>query len=300
MSTLDFKNARLPELVSLAHSFTQDDQERELRELMIELFKETLAEGVFDINVSGAKHLGSFDLVRRSVNADGLVLLQGDSEESATRYLYRAWNSRNVQGRGLHFLRTYLQLLFPNLCTVEQMWQKKDQPYPLGLVTSADSLTTPIDPDKMFLTSRVEIALDLSTTTRSIRTLTNIIRSIIPARMVPNFRFRIAIDITMTYGDIEWAFCMDKRSDAFFPWCGLFITERPSRKWRLGLEGDPDAPRLRSCRIQSTSMLDKSVDIDYPEVPRLGQPGLKLDGLWKLPAFKPFSMDVSINGTEIT
>ena len=297
--SLDFKNAQLPKLAPLANSFVQGKSEEELRNLMLDVFDKTLAEDVFDVNVSGSKHLGSFDLVRRAVNADGLVLRQGDTEESATRYLYRAWNSRNVQGRGLHFLRTYLQLLFPNLCTVEQMWQQKDKPYPTALVTSGDSMVTPIDPEKMFLTSRVEIALDLSVTTRNIRTLTNIIRSITPARLVPQFRFRLAFDIELSYG-IEWAFHMDKQSQMRLPWCGLYVTERPDAIWYLGKNEDPqNAPRLRQCRIQSEGLLQKAVDVDYPEVPRLGQPGLKLDGLWKLPSFKPFSMDVSINGQEL-
>ena len=107
--SLDFSNAQLPRLLPLEASFSENDVEADLKQMFLDIFGSTLAADVFDVNVLGAAHLGSFDLVRKAVNTDGLVLLQGDREEAATRYLYRAWKSGDVQGRGLHFLRTYLQ-----------------------------------------------------------------------------------------------------------------------------------------------------------------------------------------------
>ena len=109
--SLDFSNAQLPRLLPLENSYTENEVEADLKRLFLDLFDSTLAADVFDVNVLGAAHLGSFDMVRKAVNADGLVLMQGDREEAATRYLYRAWKSGDVQGRGLHFLRTYLQML---------------------------------------------------------------------------------------------------------------------------------------------------------------------------------------------
>ena len=89
--SLDFSNAQLPRLLPLEASFSENDVEADLKHMFLDIFGSTLAADVFDVNVLGAAHLGSFDLVRKAVNTDGLVLLQGDREEAATRYLYRAW-----------------------------------------------------------------------------------------------------------------------------------------------------------------------------------------------------------------
>ena len=124
MADYDFpKTAEPPHLASLAQSYAVDQREAELRDLFIKVFRSTLSTRAFDVILSGCAHLGSFDFVRKTVNADGLTILQGDREEAATRYLYRAWQARDTNGRGMHFLRTYLQLLFPNTCQVAQLWQ---------------------------------------------------------------------------------------------------------------------------------------------------------------------------------
>ena len=74
------------------------------------------------------------------------------------RYLYRAWRARNPK-RGLHFLRTYLQLLWPDGNSCEQLWQPKHLPYPSGLMPR--SLIRDDDPHERFiLTSRVSVEID--------------------------------------------------------------------------------------------------------------------------------------------
>ena len=180
---MDFQNAQLPQLTPLQNSFAVDYIEDDLRNLFIDLFESLLATQVFDINVLGSAHIGTLDLVRKMVNADGLVLLEGDREEAATRYLYRAWKSRNGQGRGFHFLRTYLQLLFPNAATVEQMAQSKTSPYPTSLkpLLSTDS-------SSHFSTSRVRVTIDARVTSwENVEKMNPILRSIIPARFLLYF-----------------------------------------------------------------------------------------------------------------
>ncbi len=194
MANFDFKNAQLPQLLPLKNSFTQNEVEAEVKQLTLDLFAASLAEDVFDVNVLGAAHLGSFELVRRSINSDGLVLLQGDREEDATRYLFRAWKSRNNQGRGLHFLRTYLQLLFPNICNVYQCWQDKKVQYPTSL---HENIPQGRDKNDFFLTSRVEISLTLDVQIQSLKGLRDIIRSVVPARIVPGFRFIIIFELAV-------------------------------------------------------------------------------------------------------
>ena len=248
----DFKNAVPPELKPLAKSYTADDAEKELKQLFLDLFQQKLAETAYDVNVTGAAHLGSLEAVRKSVNWDGLALLSGqeENEEPAMRYLYRAWQSRDVQGRGMHFLRTYLQLILPNLCKVEQMWQDKDKPYPHGLHSRLDEDVV-IDPETMYLTSRLQIALDLTVSTRSITKLTNIFRSILPARLIPQFLFWIIFDVELHYG-VSTQLLMQKLSEAKFMWCGRYVTTNPRRKWRLGKNDAKYPPTLRRCYVTMT------------------------------------------------
>lgn len=186
----DFPNAQLPALKPLAKSIGQDnfDIENDLRNLAISLFSDLMAETVFNANALGMAHLGSLNLVRKAVNADGLVLLAGDREEAATRYLYRAWKSRNCQGRGLHFLRTYLQLLFPNSWQVFQLAQAKAYPYPTKLIPKESANAD------YYLTSRIRVSLDYNQVTpESVIAMKPVLRSVIPARLVLNFALLVEI-----------------------------------------------------------------------------------------------------------
>lgn len=179
---MDFTNAQYPQLTPLKNSFAADAIEDDLRNLFIDLFGTMLSEQSFDANVLGAGHLGSIDLVRKLTNFDGLALIDSPREEYATRYLYKAWKSRNKQGRGFHFLRTYLQVLFPNGHNVEQMAQAKDGVYPTQLtpVSRSDS--------SMYLTSRVRVSIDSTKSNwENVIKMDPILRSIIPARLVLYF-----------------------------------------------------------------------------------------------------------------
>lgn len=181
---VDFSNAQLPSLRALAASYTENDIEADLQQLVLDLFAANLASSTFDASVLGAAHLGSFDLVRRAVTSDGLVLIPGDRQAPATRYLYRAWRAANVQGRGLHFLRTYLQLLFPGANTVTQMLQDKTLPYPTAL-TPYTGAAIPAD---KYLTSRLEITIDVSASGQSVADVAACVLSVIPARFVVYFK----------------------------------------------------------------------------------------------------------------
>lgn len=185
--SLDFRNALLPQFLPLEASFAENEVEADLKRLFLTLFGDNLAPASFDANVLGAAHLGSLDLVRKAVNTDGLVLLRGDREESATRYLYRAWKSSDAQGRGLHFLRTYLQMLFPNNSDAYQLYQNVSSEYPTELRANGGN--------GWFLTSRVQILVDAQVVPgNQLDFIYKSIVSILPARFVP----RIAV--TKTFG----------------------------------------------------------------------------------------------------
>lgn len=179
---MDFKNAKLPSLKPLKNSFVADGVENDLRNLFIDLFEKMMASTAFDANVIGNGQLGSMDLIRKLVNVDGLALIDGINEETATRYLYKAWKSRRKNGRGFHFLKTYLQLLLRGGFVVDQMAQAKSGTYPneLSPLSRADATKYP--------TSRVRVSIDSSKTNwENIIKMEPILRSIIPARLVLYF-----------------------------------------------------------------------------------------------------------------
>lgn len=207
MSAFDFPSAKPVALAPLQASFAQSDIEAEIKALTLKLWDEKLAQDAFDANVSGMAHLGSFELVRKSVNRDGLVLMQGDREESATRYLYRAWKSRNRNGRGIFFLRTYLQMMWPNACEVEQMWQEKAKAYPKALLTTEEVQEQGKQAD-VYLTSRIDIAISFSAQPHNFRNLLSIIGATVPARFVPVFskvvaKFQAQMTRRAFYREIE-------------------------------------------------------------------------------------------------
>lgn len=274
---LDFANAQLPRLTPLERSFAENDVEAQLKALFLSLFDAMTASRLFDVNVLGAPHLGSFDLVRRAVNADGLVLLQGDREEAATRYLYRAWKSGDSQGRGLHFLRTYLQMLFPNQCEVRQLWQETASAYPLGthgsrpgsfsnmpaldgtrtldgswavgqiIAGSTGGVTVPFDDDEteFWLTSRVIISMSYESDTQSIEKLAKVLGSVLPARMVPVFEFwlRAVADMRLT---LECRAQISRRIETYMGGLAqLVVTDNTQKQFSLGRDESASiAPRL--------------------------------------------------------
>jgi len=219
----DFPESKLPELAPLKESFTVDKSEEELKALFLDVFGQTLAAPLFDLNVTGMAVCGSFDLVRRFINTDGLVLPRGDGEEVNTRHIFRAWNARELQGRGLQFLKTYLQVLFPNQIAVRQQWQVKDRPYPTALFTEDDWLIRPIDPETMFLTSRIQIAIDLTIANKILTTFIPVIRSVVPARFVPTIQYNLTADIGPLTYELLHHLLMEKESEAQYPGMSIDI-----------------------------------------------------------------------------
>ena len=151
--------------------------EAELKDLFIKVYADTMAATADDINVYGAPHLGSFGLVERNIDRDGLSVLR-ETTEARIRYLFRSWRHLNPE-RGLHFLRLYLSALFGDSWTVEQLWQRKDQPYPTALATTAEVG----DSEDYFLTSRVRVDVD---------------SEIVPAKILSSLRSAIAARILLT------------------------------------------------------------------------------------------------------
>lgn len=183
----DFQASVVPQMKALENSYTNNAFEKEIKDLFISLFKEHLGEAAFNAFVLGSPHLGSFDLVRKSINTDGISLLQSNVEETTTRYLYRAWKSGDVQKRGLHILRVYIKLLFGNLAEVTQLQHSIHEPYPTKLIDYRPG--DPLLPDH-YLTSRVYVDIDTSFADDSIKRIASSVQSTLAARFVPEIRFR--------------------------------------------------------------------------------------------------------------
>lgn len=170
-----------PTLLPLQISADANDIEAALKQQFLDLFMENLRAGERELNVSGMPHLGPIDLIERHVKLDGLALIRTD--EPSMKYLYRAWKARNPK-RGMHFLRTYLQLLWPNGWVVNQMWQDKGSPYPTGL--SARSAIAAPDPHSThYMTSRIRVLIDDDRESGfSIPSVVPALRSVVAAKFV--------------------------------------------------------------------------------------------------------------------
>ena len=180
-----FKTSVAPQLIPLKNSHATDDIEAELYQLALDLFKQ-FENQAFDAINAGAGHLCTLDLVRRSMTSDGLAVIKSDIEELVTRYLYRAWIAANEQGRGLHFLRTYMQMLFPNNWIIQQLQQPKVDLYPSPRLTG----WTPGSEvyEGYFLTSRLRIGVDAQhPESETLPRVAPALTSVIPARFLPKF-----------------------------------------------------------------------------------------------------------------
>lgn len=140
-----------PALKPLVNSFDENEVEYALKTAFITSLEDALRVSERAINLYGSPHLGDLELMSRFIKEDGFALIRKTPE--SMQYLFRAWRARNRM-RGLHLLRTYLQLLWPNSWTAQQMWHKKNQPYPTALVGEVAANT-----DEYFLTSRVHVAI---------------------------------------------------------------------------------------------------------------------------------------------
>lgn len=169
-------------LAPLANSWNVDVLDAEFKQLVLEMFEQHLRTDERYVNVLGAPHLGPRELIEQSLAADGLSIYRGSTVGSnAGAYLLRSWRARNPK-RGLHLLKTYLQLLWPNVWTAEQMWQEKGEPYPTALVPKAEA-----DRATHYQTSRVNVTLPARATTGAdLNSISSGLRASVPARIVLN------------------------------------------------------------------------------------------------------------------
>lgn len=167
------------DLAPLRNSHEANALEGELKALFMGLFDAHVRPAERVVNTVGVPHLGDFEQVERAVKAEGLALRRRGSE-AALRYLFRSWRARNPK-RGLHMLRAYLQLLWPNAWTINQMWFDPSGTY----AQNSSDLYAQQEGESRFLTSRVHVEIDGGATGGSdVLAVAPALRSVLPARIV--------------------------------------------------------------------------------------------------------------------
>ncbi len=182
-----------PGLGPLKNSHEADDIERELKEAFIEVFEYVLRAAVKRVDTYGAPHRGDFRVIERFVKHAGLALERRANAEAFMRELFRGWTARNPK-RGLHFLRFYLQLLWPNQYELAQLWHGTGAVYP--------SDATPESGAGRFRTSRVRLYLDVGGGVDSdeLAKLQGSFRAVLPARLVLEAATRSVATATLRFG----------------------------------------------------------------------------------------------------
>ena len=163
------------DLAPLRNSHEADQLETELKALFMAMFAQYVRPGLDALATVGAPHLGDIDQLERAVKVDGIAL-QRAADEGAMRYLHKAFRARNPK-RGLHMLRTYLQVLFgTDGWSLVQQWQDASQPYPTALHDT--------EAPGRFLTTRIEARVVSTGLARTPELMAQAFRSVLPARML--------------------------------------------------------------------------------------------------------------------
>jgi len=171
-------------LNELSNSFTENNIETDLKQLFLFIFDLFLSSKTSNVLVSANPQLGSVDFVKRYMSFYGITLVNSTLLEDDFKYILKSWTGKNNKVRGLGFLRTYLQVAYPNQVIINQLTQSKAVEYPLKTYYLNDT----IDDNDKFLTSRVEFDLNNIVDFLSEKSIKNIIGSILPARFVPVFK----------------------------------------------------------------------------------------------------------------
>lgn len=162
-------------LEPLKQSYDETEQELAVKQAFMQLIESSLRSTERKINVYGSPHLGDYELKARFSKQNGFAIINKD--DATMHYLFKAWRYRNRM-RGLHLLRTYLQLLWANRWTANQMWQDKNAPYPTALVGEAGATSN------HYLTNRIHVAIDAEVTAAEILKFAPSIRTTLAAKYI--------------------------------------------------------------------------------------------------------------------
>ena len=156
--------------------------------------KSELQKNLEDLISYGSPHLGSPAVIERFSKQDGLAALRRpETGDTLMRIIYASWSSLPSR-RGLGFLEFVLNMLWPNLCTINRLFHSIEYAagYPRFL-TYADDETT-------FPTSRIRITFDESLPVAEMSELAPVLRRLVPANVVPSIAIIDDKEFTLPIG----------------------------------------------------------------------------------------------------
>ncbi len=176
-----------------SQSFTFDDHEAVLKDVLIRSFNELFEEKIKDIHAYGMPHLGSPLVVERFSKQDGLaVIRRPQSSDLIMRIIYANWRSL-ASKRGLAFLEFILQMLWANQWEIVRLYHSisRQDDYPNHLVEA--------NLPENFLTSRIFVLLDANIDANELRQLTPTLQRLVPANIVPVVGVRMQMEDSEMY-----------------------------------------------------------------------------------------------------
>lgn len=173
----------MKELLPLQKSHTANQVEAEFNQLVVSLFNQLLYDTVHDCNVMGLPFEGSYDLVTKQlINANIAKFDTSRISDENMRYLLLAWKYRNGK-RGTHFLKTFIKCTWGNDFQIDQLWQNKNEEYPLDLRTQDEITISGLSQDDFYLTSRLRISLTQDEAKEFPLDIVKMLRNTLPARL---------------------------------------------------------------------------------------------------------------------
>lgn len=143
----------------------------------------------------GSPHLGSPAVIERFSKQDGLAALRRpETGDTLMRVIYTSWASLPSR-RGLGFLEFVLNMLWPNLWTINRLFHSVEYAagYPRFLSYTDDETTFP--------TSRIRITFDESLPIAEMSELAPVLRRLVPANVVPSIAIIDDTEFTLPIGE---------------------------------------------------------------------------------------------------
>ncbi len=173
----------------LAAQAEADVTEEALSYAFRQTFAELLGAGLEDLTNYGCPHLGGPAVVERFSKQDGLAILRRDgSGDDLMRVIYGEWLALGSE-RGLGLLEFVLQMLWPDLWTIQRMNQPISRVdfYPWD---ATEEVTHPVY-GETFLTPRIRIMIDADylideVALRELSELAPVLRRLVPANVTPS------------------------------------------------------------------------------------------------------------------
>lgn len=156
--------------------------------------KSELQKSLEDLINYGSPHLGSPAVIERFSKQDGLAALRRpETGDTLMRVIYTSWSALPSR-RGLGFLEFVLNMLWPNLWTINRLFHS------VRYIDGYPNFLTNTDDETTFPTSRIRITFDNSLPIAEISELAPVLRRLVPANVVPSIAIIDDTEFTLPIG----------------------------------------------------------------------------------------------------